>query len=59
MNKILVALKSRTVWTVVAIILVNGLPEVRNLVPSGLLPVIDAVLLILSAYFRVNRRADL
>ena len=59
MNKFLVASKSRTVWTVVVLVLLNGIPAARDSIPPDFLPIVDVVLGILAAYFRVNRQADL
>jgi len=47
-------LKSRTVWTIVILFVINGIGGIRDLIPSGLLPIIDALLSILAVYFRVN-----
>ena len=53
-------LKSRTVWTAIVLVLVNGVPAVMdaNLVPASWLPAVSGLLAILAAYFRMNRRAD-
>lgn len=45
-------LKSRTVWTVIALVLINGIPSVRDLLPEQSIPFIDMVLGILAVYFR-------
>lgn len=58
MNKLKLALKSRTAWTVVVMFVLNGVTGVRELVPPTLLPLLDAALGILAIYFRVNRKAD-
>lgn len=49
---------SRTVWTFVALFIINGIEGVRDLIPVGLLPVIDAVLTILGIYFRVKPKVS-
>lgn len=59
MSKFLVALKSRTAWAIVVMVLVNGLPSVQDQIRPDLLPLVDAVLGLLAIYFRVNRKADL
>lgn len=54
------ALKSRTVWTAIVLLLVNGVPAVAdaNLVPADWLPAINSILTILAAYFRVKPRVQ-
>ena len=59
MNKILASLTSRTVWTAIVIILINGVPAIKDSIPSGYLPIVDSILGLLAIYFRVNPRADL
>ncbi len=54
MDKIITSLKSRTFWTAVATLAVNTIPAVRNSIPGSLLPVVDAILFILTAYFHVT-----
>jgi len=49
-------LKSRTVWSAIVIILVNGVPAIQDLIPPNWLPVVNAVLGLLAIYFRVNPR---
>jgi len=45
---------SRTVWTIVVLFLINGVGGIREFIPEGLLPVIDAVLGLAAIYFRVS-----
>jgi hypothetical protein len=56
MEKIITALSSRTVWTVVVMVIVNGVPAVTSMVPETYVPVVNLALGILAAYFRVNPR---
>lgn len=51
-------LKSRTVWTVIALVLLNGVPAVRDSLPAGWLPYVDSLLGLLAWHFRVNPRAE-
>ena len=44
---------SRTVWVIIVLFLVNGVSGIREFIPEGLLPVIDAVLGLAAVYFRV------
>jgi len=46
-------IKSRTVLTIIVLFLINGIPAIREFIPSGILPVIDAGLSLLAIYFRV------
>lgn len=59
MNKVLQALTSRTVWTGIVMVLVNGIPAIKGMIPANLLPVVDSVLGLLAIYFRINIRANL
>lgn len=54
MNRILQALTSRTVWTIVALIIINGVPAVTHLLPASIVPGVDAVLGLLAMYFKVT-----
>ena len=54
MNKIKIALSSRTVWTVIVLFVINGFSGIRNYIPSLWLPLIDGILSILAIYFRVH-----
>jgi hypothetical protein len=56
-NKFLLALHSRTVWTIVLIFLVNGISGIRGLLPAASLPIVDAILGLVAIYFRVNPKA--
>jgi hypothetical protein len=49
-------LKSRTLWTAVAIVLINGIPPLKDLIPVTWLPIVDSALGLLAIYFRVNPR---
>jgi len=51
--------KSRTVWTAIAIIIINGVPAIRETFPTDYLPYIDCLLGFLAIYFRVNTRQKL
>lgn len=54
MNKIKLVLGSRTFWTGVATFIVNVVPQVRAFISPKYLPIVDAIFLILTAYFHVN-----
>ena len=47
-------LKSRTVWTVVVMFLINGLTGIRDLIPAVALPYVDLVLGAAAIYFRTH-----
>lgn len=51
-------LKSRTVWTIIALVVVNGVPSVKDLIPVQWLPALDLVLGLLATYFRVKPRQE-
>ena len=54
MNTLFGYLKSRTVWTLIILFVINGIEPIRESIPGNLLPVIDGVLGILGIYFRVR-----
>ena len=56
MDKIITALTSRTVWTIIAMVIVNGVPTVTGMLPAEYLPFINLVLGGIATYFRVNPR---
>ena len=49
--------RSRTVWTIIGLVLLNGLPSVKDLLPAGVLPYINLLLGGLAIYFRANVQA--
>lgn len=57
MKKILMALKSRTVWTVVVLFLVSGVQGIQDLLPASAVVPIQGLLTFLVAYFRVTPKA--
>jgi hypothetical protein len=54
MNKIMLALKSRTFWVVVLMFLTGGIQAISNIIPDSLLPVVEGGLGLLAAYFHVT-----
>lgn len=54
MKNALVILKSRTVWTGIALILVNGVPAIAEMIPANAKPIVDSILSLLAIYFRVS-----
>lgn len=54
LNKLLLALGSRTVWIIVMMFLVNGIQAIRSLLPPYWIPIADAILSLSAIYFHVN-----
>jgi hypothetical protein len=54
MNQFIQAVTSRTVWTIIVMVLVNGVPAVTGLIPAGLVPLVNVVLGLLATYFKVS-----
>lgn len=52
--KIALALRSKTVLTVIAMFIYNGLSSVKDLVPLKYQDAVNVALTMLAAYFRVN-----
>jgi hypothetical protein len=55
---ILKLLKSRQFWTIIVLIIINGVSSVRDLLPANILPIIDLILGVLAVYFRVKPVQD-
>lgn len=51
--------KSRTVWTVIVIFVINGVQSITAYIPVEWLPLVNGLLGIAAIYFRVNTRAAL
>jgi hypothetical protein len=54
MSNIILILKSRTFWTVVAMFVIGGTNAVSSFIPTGLEPVVMLVLGGLATYFHIN-----
>jgi hypothetical protein len=54
MNKLALAVRSRTFWTVVLLVAMNTIPQLKGLVSQQVLDGINTVLGLLAAYFHVN-----
>jgi hypothetical protein len=54
MNKIIKVLKSRTFWTIVVLVLFNGVSSIRNLVAPEYQPILDILLGLAATYFHIN-----
>ena len=54
MNKLTLALKSRTTWTIVVMFLVGGVNAVASFIPAGFETPILGALALLAVYFKVN-----
>lgn len=58
MEKLKLALLSRTTWTVLAMFVISGVEGVRDIIPADFLPLVNALLGLIAVYFRVNRKAE-
>jgi len=54
MNKINKAIKSRTVWTIVALFLINGFNAISAELSPEVLAVVNPILGLLAIYFKVS-----
>lgn len=54
MNKITLALKSRTFWTLIVLFVVNGVNAIHDSIPATNLQVVDAILGFLITYFHIS-----
>jgi len=58
MNKLVLALKSRTNWTIVVMYLIEFGPKISELVPTQWKPLVLAALGLVAFYFKVNPSQD-
>lgn len=54
MQTLTLALKSRTVWTVVAMFLIGGVQAIQSSIPVGDVMYVQGFLGILAVYFKLN-----
>lgn len=54
MNKLILALQSRTVWTIIAMFLIGGVNALFPIIPPDFQAPIMAALGFLASYFHVN-----
>ncbi len=55
MSKILQTLRSRTFWTLVLMLSINSIPEIKNAFPNvAWLDTVNSLLTLLATYFHVN-----
>lgn len=54
MDKLKLALKSKTVGVIVVLFFINGLEGVRNLIPPQYLPWIDGILGVLAIWWKLH-----
>lgn len=56
MEQIIKALKSRTVWTVVLLFVINGVEGIKDVLSTEAYTGLNALFTALAVYFRVNTR---
>ena len=54
MEKVKLALKSRTVWTIIVLFVINGVEGIKGYIPVDWLPLINGLLSIAAIYFKVK-----
>lgn len=54
MEKLISALKSKTIWSLIALFVINGIGGVHDSIPAVYLPFIDAVIAFVGIYGRIN-----
>lgn len=54
MNKIILALQSRTFWTIVGMFLIGGVNAIASFIPPSLETPIMGGLALLATYFHIN-----
>jgi hypothetical protein len=58
MDKLLLALKSRTVWTVIATVAMNSINANMQFIPGDLTPYVNGVFALAAMYFHVHPSQD-
>lgn len=53
-NKIITALKSRTVWTIIALFIINGITGIDEYTPETFDNIVNPLLSLAAIYFRLN-----
>ena len=56
--KLFTMFKSRTVWMIIVLFILNGVGGIREQISPSLLSVIDATIAVLGIYFRVNPKQE-
>lgn len=54
MNKISLALKSKTFWTIAVAIVVNTINANNQFIPTNVLDILNPILGLMASYFHVN-----
>ena len=54
MDKLVGALKSRTVWMVVAMFVLNNMVDIKAVLPNGWMPYTNLAMALAAIYFRMN-----
>lgn len=54
MKKLSLAMKSRTIWTLVALFVVNGVGAIHGFIPESVMPCVDLALALMVSYFHLN-----
>lgn len=54
MDKFQLALRSRTVQTIVVLFIIGGFQNITGYIPESLMPIISSVLGLLAIYFKVS-----
>ena len=57
-NKFILALKSRTTWTIVALFVIGGVQNITSFIPESIMPIVQSILGLLAVYFKVNTNTD-
>jgi len=56
--KIVRLLQSRTIWMFIGLVVINGVPAVKDMIPATALPYVDVILGLLGSYFRARPRVE-
>ena len=54
MDRLLKALKSRTIWSLVAMVIITGIPAIQDQIPDTIQPMVQLILALLAGYFKLN-----
>ena len=58
MHTLELALRSRTVWTIIALFIIGGFHNITGYIPESLMPYLNSILGLLAIFFKINTKKD-
>ena len=54
MHKLELALRSRTVWTIIALFIIGGFHNITGYIPESLMPYLNSILGLMAIYYKIS-----